>query len=68
MPIDHLSFASRDLGATRRFYEGQLGFLVLIHEWMLKQEGGRVDYMFIRLRRWLRSGLHAVDRCARCPG
>jgi catechol 2,3-dioxygenase-like lactoylglutathione lyase family enzyme len=39
MTIDHLSFASRDFAATRRFYEGQLGFPVLIHEWMLMQEG-----------------------------
>ena len=46
MTIDHLSFASRDLAATRRFYEGPLGFPVLIHEWMLMQEGGRVDHMF----------------------
>jgi len=37
MTIDHLSFASRDLAATRHFYEGQLGFPVLIHEWMLMQ-------------------------------
>ena len=34
MTIDHLSFASRDLAATRSFYEGKLGFPVLIHEWM----------------------------------
>lgn len=46
MTIDHLSFASRDLDATRRFYEGALGFPVLIHEWMLMQEGGRVDHLF----------------------
>jgi catechol 2,3-dioxygenase-like lactoylglutathione lyase family enzyme len=46
MSIDHLSFASRDLAATRHFYEGQLGFPVLIHEWMLMQEGGKVDHMF----------------------
>ena len=46
MTIDHLSFASRDLAATRSFYEGKLGFPVLIHEWMLMQEGGKVDHMF----------------------
>jgi catechol 2,3-dioxygenase-like lactoylglutathione lyase family enzyme len=46
MTIDHLSFASRDLAATRHFYEGQLGFPVLIHEWMLMREGGKVDHMF----------------------
>ncbi len=46
MTIDHLSFASRDLAATRDFYEGKLGFPVLIHEWMLMQEGGHVDHMF----------------------
>jgi catechol 2,3-dioxygenase-like lactoylglutathione lyase family enzyme len=46
MTIDHLSFATRDLDATRRFYEGQLGFPVLIHEWMLMREGGKVDHLF----------------------
>jgi catechol 2,3-dioxygenase-like lactoylglutathione lyase family enzyme len=46
MSLDHLSFATRDLAATRRFYEGQLGFPVLIHEWMLMQEGGKVDHIF----------------------
>ncbi|MEI8251763.1 MAG: VOC family protein [Synechococcus sp. ELA057] len=46
MTIDHLSFATHDLQATRRFYEGQLGFPVLIHEWMLIQEGGHVDHLF----------------------
>jgi catechol 2,3-dioxygenase-like lactoylglutathione lyase family enzyme len=44
--IDHLSFGTLDLSATRGFYEGQLGFPVLIHEWMLMKEGGRVDHMF----------------------
>jgi len=44
--IDHLSFATHDLAATRAFYEGQLGFSVLIHEWMLMQEGGHVDHLF----------------------
>ena len=46
MTIDHLSFGTLDLSATRGFYEGQLGFPVLIHEWMLMKEGGRVDHMF----------------------
>lgn len=46
MSLDHLSFGTRDLIATRQFYEGQLGFPVLIHEWMLKEEGSRVDHMF----------------------
>lgn len=46
MTIDHLSFATRDLAATRRFYEGQLGFPVLIHEWIVMREGGKVDHMF----------------------
>ncbi len=46
MAIDHLSFGTRDLAATRAFYEGQLGFPVLIHERMLVSEGGHVDHMF----------------------
>lgn len=46
MMIDHLSFATHDLEATRAFYEGKLGFPVLIHEWMLMQEGGHVDHLF----------------------
>ena len=46
MSIDHLSFGTHDLTATRFFYEGQLGFAVLLHEWMLMEEGGRVDHMF----------------------
>jgi catechol 2,3-dioxygenase-like lactoylglutathione lyase family enzyme len=44
--IDHLSFGTLDLSATRGFYEGQLGFPVLIHEWMVMEEGGRVDHLF----------------------
>lgn len=46
MTIDHLSFATHDLEATRAFYEGKLGFPVLIHECMLMQEGGYVDHVF----------------------
>jgi catechol 2,3-dioxygenase-like lactoylglutathione lyase family enzyme len=46
MTIDHLSFGTQDLIATRWFYETQLGFPVLIHERMLMEEGGRVDHMF----------------------
>jgi hypothetical protein len=44
--IDHLSFGTRDLIATHQFDAMQLGFPVLIHEWMLMEEGGRVDHMF----------------------
>ena len=41
MTLDHLSFGTHDLAATRRFYEGQLGFGVIIHEQLLMAEGGR---------------------------
>lgn len=44
--IDHLSFATHDLVATRAFYEQRLGFPVLIHEWMVMKEGGHVDHLF----------------------
>jgi catechol 2,3-dioxygenase-like lactoylglutathione lyase family enzyme len=46
MTIDHLSFGTRDMPATRHFYEQQLGFEVLIHERMLIEEGGEVDHIF----------------------
>jgi catechol 2,3-dioxygenase-like lactoylglutathione lyase family enzyme len=46
MAIDHLSFGTRDLVATRHFYEQQLGFAVIIHEQLLIDEGGRVEHMF----------------------
>jgi catechol 2,3-dioxygenase-like lactoylglutathione lyase family enzyme len=46
MTLDHLSFGTHDIAATRRFYEEQLGFSVLIHERMLMQEGGTVEHMF----------------------
>ncbi len=46
MTIDHLSFGTRNMAATRHFYEHQLGFEVLIHERMLVQEGGEVDHVF----------------------
>lgn len=46
MTIDHLSFGTRNMAATRHFYEQQLGFEVLIHERMLVQEGGEVDHVF----------------------
>ena len=42
MTLDHLSFGTHDITATRDFYEGQLVFPVLIHERMLMQEGGTV--------------------------
>lgn len=46
MTIDHLSFGTVDLAATRRFYEDQLGFPVLIHECMKMEEGGWIDHIF----------------------
>jgi catechol 2,3-dioxygenase-like lactoylglutathione lyase family enzyme len=46
MTIDHLSFGTHDLVATRHFYEAQLGFAVIIHEQLLIAEGGRVEHMF----------------------
>lgn len=46
MTLDHLSFGTLDLAATRHFYEGQLGFAVIIHERLLIAEGGCVDHMF----------------------
>jgi catechol 2,3-dioxygenase-like lactoylglutathione lyase family enzyme len=30
--IDHVSLATHDMGATRAFYEGTLGFSVVFHE------------------------------------
>lgn len=44
--LDHLSFGTHDLAATRAFYEGQLGFPVIIHEQLLIAEGGCVEHMF----------------------
>lgn len=46
MTLDHLSFGTHDIAATRAFYEGKLGFPVLIHERMLMQEGGTVEHVF----------------------
>ncbi|MDB9311335.1 VOC family protein [Aphanizomenon sp. CS-733/32] len=46
MAIDHLSFATRDMDATRHFYETQLGFNIVIHEHMIVEEGGYVDHVF----------------------
>ena len=46
MALDHLSFGTHDLEATTAFYQGQLGFELLIHEWILLEEGGRVDHAF----------------------
>jgi catechol 2,3-dioxygenase-like lactoylglutathione lyase family enzyme len=46
MTIDHLSFGTQDLIATRWFYEDQLGFPVLIHECLKMEEGGWVDHIF----------------------
>lgn len=46
MTIDHLSFGTHDIQATRAFYEGKLGFPVWIHERMLMEEGGTVEHLF----------------------
>lgn len=46
MTLDHLSFGTHDIAATREFYEGKLSFPVLIHERMLMQEGGTVEHVF----------------------
>jgi len=46
MTLDHLSFGTHNLAATRHFYEGQLGFPVTIHEQLLMAEGGRVEHIF----------------------
>jgi catechol 2,3-dioxygenase-like lactoylglutathione lyase family enzyme len=46
MTLDHLSFGTHDVSATRDFYAGKLGFPVLIHERMLMQEGGTVEHIF----------------------
>lgn len=46
MPIDHVSLATHDMGATRAFYEGTLGFKVVIHETLAIEEGGTVDHIF----------------------
>jgi catechol 2,3-dioxygenase-like lactoylglutathione lyase family enzyme len=37
MTLDHLSFGTHDIAATRSFYADKLGFSVLIHEHMLMQ-------------------------------
>jgi catechol 2,3-dioxygenase-like lactoylglutathione lyase family enzyme len=34
------------MGATRAFYEGTLGFKVVIHETLAIEEGGTVDHIF----------------------
>lgn len=46
MAIDHVSLATHDMGATRAFYEGTLGFQVVIHETLAIEEGGSVDHIF----------------------
>jgi catechol 2,3-dioxygenase-like lactoylglutathione lyase family enzyme len=46
MALDHLSFGTCDLAATRSFYEGQLGFAVIMHELLVMDEGGRVEHIF----------------------
>lgn len=54
MSIDHLSFGTHNMAATRHFYEQQLGFEVLIHERMVVEEGGEVEHIFF----------HTGDGCA----
>jgi catechol 2,3-dioxygenase-like lactoylglutathione lyase family enzyme len=44
--IDHVSLATHDMGGTRAFYEGKLGFRVVIHETLAISEGGSVDHIF----------------------
>jgi catechol 2,3-dioxygenase-like lactoylglutathione lyase family enzyme len=44
--IDHVSLATHDMVATRAFYEGALGFRVVIHETLAIEEGGSVDHIF----------------------
>lgn len=46
MAIDHISLATHDMRATRAFYEGTLGFKVVIHETLAIEEGGTVDHIF----------------------
>ena len=46
MAIDHVSLATHDMVATRAFYEGTLGFRVVIHETLAIAEGGTVDHIF----------------------
>lgn len=46
MAIDHISLATRDMEATHAFYEGALGFRVVIHETLAISEGGSVDHIF----------------------
>ncbi len=46
MAIDHVSLATRDMAGTRSFYEGSLGFRVVIHETLAISEGGSVDHLF----------------------
>lgn len=46
MSIDHISFGTRNMAATRHFYEQKMGFEVLIHERMVVEEGGEIDHIF----------------------
>jgi catechol 2,3-dioxygenase-like lactoylglutathione lyase family enzyme len=46
MTIDHLSFGTQDINATRVFYAEKLCFPVLICERILIQEGGAVEHIF----------------------
>jgi hypothetical protein len=40
MALDQLSFGTHDLEATTAFDRDQLGFELLIHEWILLEEVG----------------------------
>ena len=44
--IDHISLATCDMEATRRFYQDKLGFPNFIHETIELAEGGLVDHQF----------------------
>ena len=51
MTLDHFSFGTQDLEATRHFYEARLGFSVLIHKQLLMVEGEAAGAHVCRLRR-----------------
>jgi catechol 2,3-dioxygenase-like lactoylglutathione lyase family enzyme len=44
--FSHIGLATRDLEATRKFYEGVLGFKVMIADIISVEEGGQVRHMF----------------------
>jgi catechol 2,3-dioxygenase-like lactoylglutathione lyase family enzyme len=44
--FSHIGLATRDLEATRKFYEGVLGFKLMIADIISVEEGGQVRHMF----------------------